>query len=107
MAVCTLKPVVSLPHVFAQFAGALQPFRALVALVRADISMRLHMLCEVVLTFERPRAHQTAVWPVTAVTDQMSTEIVGKQEVPATSVARVRELHAIVICLHVLDHVFA
>jgi len=108
VAVDTLKPVpMHLPHVLPQFAGAFETFRALCALVRTHVSVRLHVLAEVILTFERPTTDKTAMWPVIAVSYEVSTKVVCKQEVTSTSVTRVREFHAIVICLCVLDHVFS
>jgi len=52
---------------------------------------------------------KAAVRPVVAVTDEMSPEIVGEEEVASTGVARVRELHRAVgvVGRRVLDHVFA
>jgi len=69
--------------------------------------MSPHVLRQVVFTLERPTTDQAAVWPVVAVADQVSTEVVSEQEVTSTRVACVREFHAGVVRLRMLDHVLA
>lgn len=96
---------VNLAHVPAQFARAFQPVAALVALVRPDVSVRLHVLREVVLALERPRADHAGMRSVVAVADEVSAQVVGEEEVSPTDAARVREFCRGVVS--VLDHVLA
>lgn len=58
---------VHLPHVFPQLTRTFQPLRALLALVRTHVAMRLHVFRQIIFALERPGADHTSERPIVAV----------------------------------------